>query len=297
MARRLLSIVIALVATVLGYLAAWTGGVSLANEANSFRGGFNAGWLLLVLLGLLLLAVAALTVAISSAGVILVGAIHLAFGVLAFALPMTGLDGGFSPAYMLMQSLFSTFGPLGGGLFFSVPTGFGMLVGVVTLLGGLAARSRVARAGTTSRVVSGIVALVIAVPAVLLLLVGGGDSYRRAVVMFQPATPLDLVAIVAGLILVAVVVLSVRWSSTGLVLLGVIVSALGAVFLLATVPVAVMANGLSQELAAGIQSAGATGNVLIAGVVMLGVAIGVRVRARRAVLAKPTADVQADASV
>lgn len=299
MARGLLSILIALVATVLGYLAAWTGGVNLANEANSFRGGLNAGWLALVLLGLLLLAVAALTVAISSAGVIVVGAIHLAFGVLAFALPITGLTGGFAPAYTLMQSVFSLSEPLGGGLFFSVPTGFGMLVGVVLLVGGIAARSRVARAGATSRLVTGVIGLVLAVPALLLLLVGGGDSYRHAAIMFQPASPLDLLAIVAGLLLVAVVVISVRWSSTGLVLLGVIVSVLGAVFLVASGPSVGMVNGVSQELAAGIQSAGASGNVLIAGVVMLAVALGVRIRARRSASGEPVdpADVPTTASV
>ena len=296
MARRLLSVLIAVVATVLGYLAAWTGGVATAMSANAFRGGFDPSGLPLVLLGLVLLAVAGLTIVMSSAGVIVVGAAHVLFGLLAFALPVTGITGGFSPAYGLIRLLFSVSPSFADGLYFSVPTGFGMLVGVALLVSGLMARSRQAPTNSIARVTTGLVALVLGVPGVLLVLTGGGSSYRRTAAMLQPATPLDVVLIASGVILVAVVVASVRWSSTGVILLGAIVSVLGVVFLVASAQIFGTIVGISQEFAAGVQSAGATGNVLILGVVLLAVGFGVRVRARRSVTLAP-ADVPDVASV
>lgn len=294
MARRLLSVLIAVVATVLGYLAAWTGGVAIA--MNSFRAQFDPSGLPLLLLGLVLLAVAALTIVMSSAGVIVVGAAHLLFGLLAFALPMTGITGGFAPAYWLIRLTYGASRAFADGLYFSVPTGFGMLVGATLLIAGLMARSRQTPTSSIARVSAGVAALILGVPGVLLVLTGGGSSYRRTAAMLQPATPLDVILIVSGLLLVSVVVVSVRWSSVGVILLGAIVSLLGLVFVVASAPIVGTVARISQEFAAGVQSAGVSGNVLVLGVVLLAVGFGVRIRARRAATLAP-ADVPATASV
>lgn len=295
MARRLLSVLIAVVATVLGYLAAWTGGVAIA--MNSFRAQFDPSGLPLLLLGLVLLAVAALTIVMSSAGVIVVGAAHLLFGLLAFALPPTDLfGGGFVPAYWIIGRIGGLSRSFADGLYFSVPTGFGMLVGATLLIAGLMARSRQTPTSSIARVSAGVAALILGVPGVLLVLTGGGSSYRRTAAMLQPATPLDVILIVSGLLLVSVVVVSVRWSSVGVILLGAIVSLLGLVFVVARAPIVGTVARISQEFAAGVQSAGVSGNVLVLGVVLLAVGFGVRIRARRAATLAP-ADVPATASV
>lgn len=300
MIKRILSILIALVAAVFGYLAAFTGGVGMANSAASFRGQFDPSFLLFLLLGVLLLAVSVLTVVLSSAGVIVLGAAHLLFGIALIGFPPSGMfEDSVLPAYEIVQAVRGVSREFADGLYFSGATGFGLLAGVVLLGIGLAARSRRGIPGIAARLITGLLGLVLGSVGVLLVLIGGGLAYTRIIVVFKPVPAPGYIAIVAGLLLVAVVVVSARASSAGVIVLGTIVTILGVVFLFVGMQLVMPVQALSQDLGAGIRVAGTSGQVLIVGVLLLAAGFGARIRARRALVSEPVvpADVPAAASV
>lgn len=300
MIKRIVSVVIAIVAAVLGYLAAFTGGVGMANSAASLRGQFDPSSLLLLLLGVLLLAVSALTVAISSAGVIVLGVAHLLFCIAIIAFPPSGLfEDSVLPAYEIVQAVQGVSREFANGLYFSSSTGFGLLAGEVLLGIGLVARSRRGVPSMAARLITGLLGLVVGVAGVILVLGGGGGAYTHIMIMFTPVPVLAAVALVAGLILVGIVVVSGRASSAGVIVLGAIVTVLGILFLFVGMQLVMPVQALSQELGAGIRVAGSSGQVLIVGVLLLAAGFGARLRARRALVraAPAPADVPAAASV
>ena len=285
MIKRLISILIALVAAVLGYLAAFSGGVDMANSFGSLRGQFDPSSLLLLLLGVLLLAVSALTVVVTSAGVIMLGAVHLLFSIALIAFPPSGMfEDSVLPAYEIVQAVRGVSRVAADGLYFSAGTGFGLLAGVVLLGIGLVARSRRGVPSLAARLITGLIGPVVGVAGVVLVLIGGGLAYTRIMVVFKPVPTTAAVALVAGLVLVGIVVVLSRASSAGVIVLGGIVTILGVLFLFVGMQLVMPVQALSQDLGAGIQFAGTTGQVLIVGVLLLAAGFGARIRARRAVV-------------
>lgn len=284
MTRRILSIAIAVIATVLGYLALWSGGVILAQSAMVMRPIADVGPVALALLGVVLLGIAAFSVVFSSAGVIGVGGFHVVFGMLALAFPIAGITKGFAPAYEAIRLLGGLGREISNGPYYTVTTGFGMLTGAILLAIGFAARARRSPAATAisaNRIVAILAAVLVGVPGLLLVIAGGGMSFRSTVVTLRAAPPLAIIALVAGVLLVAAVVVLARWSSAGVIVLGVIVSVFGAIALFSLGAIGLQTLRFSQELGFGIQSIGGTGNILAVGLTLIGAGLGARLRAPR----------------
>ena len=285
MTRRVLSIAIAVIATALGYAAAWTGGTTIAQYAQMGRPVEDLLAVPLLVLGVVLLAVGALTVWLSSAGVLVVGALHVLVGVLYLVLPPTGLREGFAPIHQLLNSLNDLSREISYGAFYAVPTGWGLLTGAALISVGLGARLRRTASTTTNRALAIGAAVILGVPGALLVLGGGGMVFRSAVVTLQAPTVFALLGVFIGTVLVAAVAYLARWSSAGVIVLGGIVIVAGILFMVANGPISAALLRVSDPLVLGIGSAGSTGNVLFAGVVIAAVGVGAKLRADRALRA------------
>ena len=196
MLRIALSVVIALVASVLGYAALWQGGFVLMREAVQFDRTTDPTALPFVVGGLVLLVVAMLSVAMSSVGVITVGVIHL----------LSGLVAVLDPSLTFIRLIAQSFGEgstIGDGVLYSVSTGIGMLAGVVFLVTGLAALTRRShRPGVVARVASVIVAIVAGPMGVLLASIAERVS-RELSVIVQFVAPNGNLALLGMLLLAA----------------------------------------------------------------------------------------------
>ncbi|CAN5471814.1 hypothetical protein BH10ACT7_BH10ACT7_28050 [soil metagenome] len=285
MARRILSIGIALVATALGYAAAWTGGTTIAQYAQMGRPMEDLLAVPLLVLGVALLAIGALTVWLSSAGVLVVGAIHVLVGILYLVLPPAGLRQGFAPIHQLLNSLNDLSREISYGAFYTVPTGWGLLTGAALIAVGLGVRLRRTPSTTTNRALAIGAAVILGVPGALLVLGGGGMVFRSAVVTLQPPTVFALLGVFIGTVLVAATAYLARWSSAGVIVLGAAVSVAGILFIVANGPISGALLRICDPLVLGIGAAGATGNVLLAGVVIAAAGVGAKLRADRALRA------------
>lgn len=284
MIRRILSLVVALVASVLGYLALWSGGTTLAFVASSFRSGgrIDPGALALVLLGLLLLAVAAMTVALSSLGVIVVGAIHVLVGFVSILSPFEALRSPLPLPYQLINQLFDPNSPVNFGFYASVPTGVGIAVGTVLLVAGLAARGRSGVPSLFGRILSPILSVILGGVGLLIVVGQGAVVYLSQLQRGLWQVDLGVVgAMVLGTLLLAIAAFTVRWSSIGVFALGAIVAVFGLATLFQPNAVRAALNPVSQDLASAFGMWSGSGNFALLGIVLLAVGVAVRVRARR----------------
>ena len=274
MARVILSIVTALAATVLGYGALWNGGAVLLRGAS--RGGgadLDAVALLMAGAGLVLLVSAVLSLVLSPVGVITVGAIHLLVGLLSVLIPS-------SPFIRLFAQGLGPKSAIGDGLLFSVSTGVGLLAGIIFLVTGLATLTRRSqKPGALARAASVVVAIVAGLMGILLALIGGGSVYTTLLIEARPGLEVTgLVLVLVGAILVGLAVLTLRWSSLGSAVLGLVVTAVG---IAQPSQLASITNGVSRELTVAIQFACPNGNLALIGMLLLAAALGTLLRSRR----------------
>lgn len=277
MARIIVSIAVSLVATVLGYLALWQGGDALLRAASGFTQRTPDPLALpLLIAGLVLLAIAMLSVALSSVGVIVVGAIHLLFGLLAVLIPSM-------PFIRLAAQAFGPVSPIGNGVLYSVSTGVGMLAGITFLVAGLAARTRRAqKPGGVGRFASVIVAAVAGPMGLLLALMGGATI--STTVPATASTDLDLsgaVLVVFGAVLLGIAVLTLRWSSLGVGVLGVAVAVIGVIGILDLRQLISLTDQVSRDLTASARLAGPSGSLAMLGILLLAASVGILLRSRR----------------
>ena len=276
MVRVALSVVIALVASALGYAAFWQGGSVLMREAVQFDQATDPTALPFVVGGLVLLVVAMLSVALSSVGVITVAVIHLLFGLLAVLNPSL-------PFIRLIAQSFGEGSTIGDGMLYSVSTGIGMLAGIVFLVTGLAVLTRRSqKPGAVARVASVIVAIVAGPMGVLLAFMGGGLVYADLTV---PATggfnPSGAVLLLVGTVLLGLAVLTLRWSSVGLMVLGSAIAVIGFFGLVEPGQLASIVERVSRELSVTVQFAAPNGNLALLGMLLLAAALGTLLRSRR----------------
>lgn len=295
MTRRILSLAVALIASILGYFALWTGGMKLAFAASSFSSyrpdgaAIDFGALALVLVGLILLAIAALTVALSSLGVIVVGAVHLLVGLISIVSPARLLE--VRPiTYELFNQLVGGQEALNYGFFTSVPTGVGATIGVALLIAGIMARGRSGAANPIWRVVSPILAVVLGIGGLLLVLMQGMVVYTNQLQQGRwDANPTVIGLLLCGLLLVAAVVATVRWSSAGAFVLGGVLTVYGVIALFQPSALSQALMPVSREFSLGVLLWSSNGSFALIGIVLLAVGFGVRVRGRRRSLTVRTA--------
>jgi len=284
MIHRTLSLVVAVVASVLGYLALWSGGTTLALAASSYNSGgrLDPGALALVALGVLLIAVAGMTVVFSSLGVIVVGAIHVLVGFVSILSPFEALRGPLPLPYQLINQVFDPNSPVNFGFYASVPTGAGIAVGTVLLVAGIAARGRTARVSQFGRILSPILSVILGGVGVLIIVGQGAVVYASQLQRGSWGVDFGVVgAIVLATVLLAVAAFTLRWSSVGVFALGAIVAVFGLATLFQPNAVRAALTPVSQDLATGFGMWSGSGNFALLGIVLLAVGFAVRVRARR----------------
>jgi hypothetical protein len=238
--RPFLSLVVAVVGTVAGLSLCWLGATAYTRAA--FVGN-DAGALVLTIVGVLLLAVAAFSVAIHWVGVIVVGAIHALLGLLALMIPFGNpIAGGvFSPVWQITRMLASIDRTLSDGATVFYFSGTALLIGTFLVGAALGVRSRrlAGRSSTTAVSVSATLSTLGLLGTAAVLILAGGTFVREILTMFRYDGTLATVT-VAGGVLAGLAGILLRWSSIGGILAGALVLIAG-IFLFAspaaTVPI------------------------------------------------------------
>jgi hypothetical protein len=276
MTGRVVSLV-AIPLSLIGHVLFWIGSAGLL--LGSGRGAAaEPGAVLAVSAGILLIAAAVATVAIGSAGVIVIGAAQLLFSLVLFLAPFS-LRGGFSPAFEVMNAVRSVGVEIGDGLYLYVPTGFAFLTGVIMLVAGLVARRRLRPPPIELRI-GAAVAGVLAVVGVMMAVAGGMRLYTRLMVTFAGLDQFGLIVLMVGSVLAGAAVLIGRWTSTAALVSGTVTTVIGLVGL-ASPSTVFLAAADWPDLRRGLEIAAPSGLLLLVGVLLVVAGLALRVRARR----------------
>jgi hypothetical protein len=270
--RTVISLVVALLASLFGTVLLWYGGGHAVFELGRFAAEGAGFFPLLVALGCLLLAGAAVTVRWSRAGVIAAGAVHVLFSLLGILVPFQPMDGISSPTTQLLGMLFDVDPALATGGYYFVAFGAGLLIGFALLGVGILARR--GRPTVLARVLSAVGGL-LALGACGWAFAAGGGFYRRTFQMLDWDAQTAVTLVVAALIFGALIALSGR-SAIGSWIAGGVLSLVGVILLVAD-PVAYA--GLGSEVLIILPVLGWSGAILAVGMTVLGLALGVTLRA------------------
>jgi hypothetical protein len=267
--RPFLSLLIAGAGTVAGLTLNWLGASAYARSVATMAS--DPGALVLTIVGVLLLAAAALSLAVHWVGILVVGAIHALLGLLALVVPFGNPFGGgiFSPVFQItrMLGVFDQAMADGATVFFF--SGTALVVGAFLVGAALGVRSR-RLVGPSSRkavAVSSALGAVVLLGATTLLIVAGGSFVRSILMLFKYDALTAGVTVVAG-VLAGLAGILLRWSSIGAVLAGALVLVTG-IYLFASPS---LAYALSGNLL------GIYGLVMVAGATFLAAAVGGTVR-------------------
>lgn len=277
MTSRFFSLVAVPIALV-GNLLFWSGSAGLLRGSQQFAGVLDVGALALTVAGIVVLLAAVATVAIGSLGAYVVGGAHLVFSLLLHLLPFDFRGGGFSPAFEVMNAVRSASMEVSDGMFFYFPPGVGVVTGTVFLCAALASARRTTDATSRTRVLAGL-AGILGVLGIVLAITGGGRLYYAQFVTVRGTDLPGIALLYGGAVLLAVAVLSSRWTSAGMIVAGG-VSAIGGVLGLAA-PQLLNAGPAAQELGRGLQIFGASGSLLLVGLLLIVGGLAVRFRGRR----------------
>ena len=285
--RAILSLIVAIVTTVVGEALLWGGGSATLRIVRQ-SGAVDAPTLIpavLAVVGIVLVAIAMLTAAWSSLGVIVVGAIHLIVGGAAVVV---------SPAiyYAVLRPLHQTNADVAGGVDYAAATGALLLTGVVMFVGGIALAARKTRSGAAGRITSLLLALVLGVGMLPVLAIGGFRVVQSVLLRLSAVVELvGALMLMGAAVLLVVVVITVRWSSLGAFVIGVLIAAAGFTGLFA--PMLVL-RGLAfdPQLRGGAIYVAGTGQLALLGTLLVVAAIAGLVRAaqRRALEPAPEVD-------
>lgn len=219
MFRPFLSLLVAVVGTVAGLASACIG--AAGHLRASAAGADDPGAFTLLIVGALLLAVAAASVTIHWVGVMLVGAIHGLFGMLALTVPFGNPFAGgiFSPVFQITRMLAVLDSALSDGAVVFYFSGSALVVGAFLVGAALGVRSRrlAPPAGTKAVVVSSALGLAAFLGATGLLVAAGGVFVRMILVMMRYDAALAALTVLGG-VLAGFAGLLLRWSSLGVVL-------------------------------------------------------------------------------
>lgn len=280
--RTVISLVVALLGSLFGTVLLWYGGGHTVFELGRFAAEGAGFFPLLVALGCLLLAGAAVTVRWSRAGVIAAGAVHVLFSLLGILVPFQPMDGISSPTTQLLGMLFDVDPALATGGYYFVAFGGGLLIGFALLgVGILARRGRPTMLARVLSAVGGVLALA----AASWTFATGGDFYRQTFQILNWDLMLAFTMVVAALIFGALIALSGR-SAIGAWIAGGVLSLVGVILLVAD---PVTYAGLPSELLIILPVLGWGGTILAVGMTLLGLALGITLRPTAFVTTGPDA--------
>lgn len=271
MLRPFLSLLVAALASVVGFGLSWVG--ATAHAALAARLQPDPVGLALGLVGAVLVGVAALSVAIHWVGALVVGAIHGLLGLLALIVPFgNSFAGGiFSPVFQITRMLSKVDASLGDGATMFYFSGTALVVGAFLVGAALGIRSRRLAGPSSPKAVAISSALGAAtlIASSLLLLVAGGAFAQQIFQMLRYDAISAAITVVAG-VFAGLAGLLLRWSSIGVILPAAIVFVGGIVLFAAVLPVPPSFPGRLPA---------AYGLVMLAGATFLAAAIGGVVRA------------------
>lgn len=269
MLRPFLSLLVAAVGTVAGLSLVWIG--AAAYSQHLFSQQVDPGSLVLTVVGVLLVAAAALSLAIHWVGILVVGAIHALLGLLALVIPFGNfLAGGvFSPVFQMTRMLAAFDHTLSDGASVFYFSGTALVVGAFLVGAALGVRSRRlgGRPSATAVTVSSIVGALTLLAATALLVVGGGAFVRSIFQMMRYDGALAAVTVGAGVVAGLAGIL-LRWSSIGTIVAGGLVLVAGIVFFASPASVPGSPGGMIW----------AYGLAMVAGVTFVAAAVGGTVR-------------------
>jgi hypothetical protein len=189
----------------------------------------------LVVLGVLILGVAAASLFLHWLGAFVVGAIHLLLGGLAVLIPLSGpLSGAYSPTWEISGMLRDLDPSLGDASTVFFYSGAACTLGAFLIGAALGVRSRwdSPRASDATVAISSVVGGVVLVVAVVLLATAGEQFVTSLLTYLRYEFPVAL--LVAGAaVLAGIGGLTLRWSSAGVILIGVIALVAGVVAIFA----------------------------------------------------------------
>jgi hypothetical protein len=279
--RPFLSLLVAALATVVGFALSWIG--ATAHAALAARLQPDPVGLALGLVGAVVVGVAALSIAIHWVGALVVGAIHGLLGLLALVVPFgNSFAGGiFSPVFQITRMLSKVDASLGDGATMFYFSGTALVVGAFLVGAALGIRSRRLAGPSSPKAVAVSSALSAAtlIASSLLLLVAGGAFAQQIFQMMRYDAISAGITVVAG-VLAGLAGLLLRWSSLGVILPATIVFVTGIVLFAAVLPVPPSFPGRLPA---------AYGLLMVAGATFLAAAIGGVVRGG------PEVPVEADA--
>jgi hypothetical protein len=284
--RRLVSVLIAVLASVAGLPLLWTGGAMLFYVSQRFTGGGGGplsapGALAMLIAGVLLCAVTGASIAWSSLGAVVMGALHVLVALLALMLPVNVAGGGPTPVWDVVFSLASIDQALSDGASVFTARGIGLILGFALIGGGLAAALRPRPRPAVATGIAAVAGALLGITAAVLAFGQGGQVFRLYVVYFDPdrGAALLLALAAAGF---GVATLALGWSSLGAYVAGGILLVGGgfvAVSGLRVVPL------LSGESAVDLAVLATLGLPQAVGALLIGLGFGAARRRRRAALA------------
>lgn len=265
MLRPFLSLVVAAGATTAGLGCAWAGaGLRLVEGA---RGRPEFAGAILTLVGVLLVGIAAMSIAIHWLGALTVGGIQGFLGAIALVFPLGNpFEGGlYNPVFEITRMLSAIDRDLGDSAAVYFFCGAALLTGAFLVGAALGIRTRRLNppAGRRSRLGAIAVSAPTLLGATALFVLAGGQFARGLFETFRFESALAAL-VVFGAVLAGIAGLTLRWSSAGVVLVGVAVVVTG-----------VAAFSVSGLLVVGFPGRlpGAYGFILLLGSTYLGAAL------------------------
>ncbi len=291
MVARIVSLVVALPAFVVGHLLLFWGGGQVL-ESRSLGGTLEIGEVVsisVLLGGAVLIGGALITAAWSSLGAILLGVLQTIVGLASVFAVFDYRSDDPNPLADALTAVSRVERSSGTGALIGLVSGIVLLTGILFLVVGLVARSRrrseALLGPAPARVVSVVVALLGLVPGVLLVLVGGYGNYRTQLQELRgELDPMSLGLLGAGILVIALVVLGIRWSSLGVGLVGLLITGAGVLLLVAPF---LVARGLAdvdepmlRAIVVAVTYFGSTGYVALIGLLLFFGAVAARIAGR-----------------
>lgn len=265
MVRPFLSLLVAGGATVAGLATSWIGAAT--HTALAARSEPDPAGLALGMLGAMLLAAAAASLAIHWLGALVTGAIHSLLGLLALVVPFGNAFAGgiFSPVFQITRMLSQLDASLGDGATIFYFSGAALVVGAFLVGASLGIRSRrlAGPSSVTSVAASSAIGAAALIGASALLLVAGGAFVQQIFQLLRHDPVSAAIVVVAG-VLAGLAGLLLRWSSLGVIASAVVVLVAGTVLFTAAVPLPASFPGRLPAT---------SGLVMVAGAVFLAAAI------------------------
>lgn len=281
MVRPFLSLLLAGTATAAGVTMAWAGAGYRMRSLVTAQPDIVATAASVV--GILLLGVAAASLAIHWLGVLVVGFVHALLGVLAVIAPPGNLFSGsvFSPVLHITRMLGGFDRPLSDSASMFYLSGAALVCGAFLVAAALGVRSRrlAEPAGATATAVSSVLSGVALLAATAFVLFAGGEFTRGIFQMMRYDAWFAALLVIAG-VLAGVGGLLLRWSSAGAIAVGVLVVVVG-LYLFLAAPAFMWTSPVRIPALYGL--------LATVGATVLGGAFGGWVRPRREVPAAPPA--------